>query len=150
MFFSGSDNLEWSIIRRTSPLAKIFHDDGIAKLPTFQGSLGHLSVFLLDMCVPLLELLHDLRRAFKVLWIWFTLLHLFRTVCNPQVLPEVDRSKKVAQSAKQANFRVTLLHASLLRERTSQDLVRVHCCYWSMVVLWSGLHSSGDLPVTWR
>ena len=31
-------------------------------------------------------------------------------------------------------------------DRTSQDLVRVHCYYWSMVVLWSGLHSSGDLP----
>jgi hypothetical protein len=51
---------------------------------------------------------------------------------------------------KQANFRVTLLRVSLLRECTSPDLVRVHCCYWSMVVLWPGLHSSGDLPVTWR
>jgi hypothetical protein len=66
------------------------------------------------------------------------------------VLPEEDRPKKVAQSSKQASFRVTLLRASLLRERTSQDLVRVHCCYWSMVVLWPGLHSSGDLPATWR
>ena len=122
----GSDNLEWSIIRRTSPFAKIFHDDGITKLPTLQGSLGHLSAFLLDMCVPLLELLHDLRRAFKVLWIWFALLHLFRTVRKPQVLPAADRPKTVAQSAKQASFRVTLLLASLLRERTSQDLVRVH------------------------
>jgi hypothetical protein len=27
------------IIRRTSPFAKNFHDDGIAKLPTLQGSL---------------------------------------------------------------------------------------------------------------
>jgi hypothetical protein len=146
----GSDNLEWSIIRRTNPFAKIFHDDGISKFPTLQGSLAHRSVFLLDMCVPLLELLHDLRRAFKVLWIWFALLHLFRTVRKPQVLPAVDRSKKVDQSSKQASFRVTLLCASLLRERTSQDLVRVHCCYWSMVVLWSGLHRSGDPPTTWR
>ncbi len=111
----------------------LFHDDVVP------------SHFLFDMCVPLLELLHDLRRAFKVLWIWFALLHLFRTVRTP-----VDRSKKVAQSAKQASFRVTLLRVSLLRERTSQDLVRVHCCYWSMVVLWLGLHSSGDLPTTWR
>jgi hypothetical protein len=123
----GSDNLEWSIIRRTSPFAKNFHDDGVAKLPTLQGSLGHLSVFLLDMCVPLLELLHDLRREFKVLWIWLALMHLFRTVCKPQVLSAADRPKKVAQSAKQASFRVTPLRASLLRERTSQDLVRVHC-----------------------
>jgi hypothetical protein len=146
----GSDNLEWSIIRRTSPFAKIFHDDGIAKLPTLQGSLGHLSAFLLDMCVPLLELLHDLRRAFKVLWIWLALLHLFRTVRKPQVLPVEDRYKKVDQSSNQTSFRVNLLRASLLRERTSQDLVRVHCCYWSMVVLWPGLHSSGDLPATLR
>ena len=102
------------------------------------------------MCVPLLELLHDLRRAFKVLWIWLALLHLFRTVRKPQVLPVEDRYKKVDQSANQTSFRVNLLRASLLRERTSQDLVRVHCCYWSMVVLWPGLHSSGDLPVTWR
>jgi hypothetical protein len=55
----GSDNLEWSIIRRTSRFAKIFHDDEITKLPTLQGSLDHLSVFLFDMCAPLLELLHD-------------------------------------------------------------------------------------------
>jgi hypothetical protein len=102
------------------------------------------------MCVPLLELLHDLRRAFKVLWIWFALLYLFRTVRKPQVLPGADRTQKVSQSAKQASFRVTLLCASLLRERTSQDLVRVHCYYWSMVVLWPGLRSSGDLPTTWR
>jgi hypothetical protein len=56
----GSDNLEWSIIRRTIPSAKILHDDGITKLPTLQGPLVHLSAFLFDMCVPLLELLHDL------------------------------------------------------------------------------------------
>ena len=130
----------------SSPFAKNFHVDIIVKLPTFQSSL----VLLLGMCVPLLELLHDLRRVFKVLWIWFALLHLFRTVRKSQVLPAVDRPKKVAQSAKQASFRVTLLRASLLRERTSQDLVRVHCCYWSMVVLWPGLHRSGDLPTTWR
>ncbi len=116
----GSDNLEWSITRRTSPFAKIFHDDGITKLPT-QGAL--------DMVA---------------------LLHLFLTVRKSQVVPEVDHPKKVPQSAKQASFRVTLLRASLLRKRTSQDLVRVHCCYWIMVVLWSGLHSSGDFPSTWR
>jgi hypothetical protein len=108
---------------------------GIAKMSTLQGFLDHLSAFLLDMCVPLLEILHDLRRAFKVLWIWFALMHLFRTVRKSQMLPAVDRPKKVAQSSKQSSFRVTLLCASLLRERTSQDLVRVHCCYWSMVVL---------------
>jgi hypothetical protein len=75
-----------------------------------------------------------------------TQLHLFRTPRKPQVSSTATGSPKVAQSAKQASFRVTLLCASLLRERTSQDLVRVHCCYWSMVVL----HSSGDLPVTRR
>ena len=148
--FSGSDNLEWSIIRRTSPFAKIFHDDGIAKLPTLQGSLGHLSAFLLGMCVPLLELLHDLWRAFKVLWIWFALLHLFRTIRKSQVLPAADGPPIVSQSAKQSSFGVTLLRVSLVRERTSQDLVRVHCSYWSMVVLWPGRHSFGDLPRTWR
>ena len=109
----GSDNLEWSIIRRTNPFTKIFHDDGITKLPTLQGSLGHLTAFLLDMCVPLLELLHDLRRSFKVLWIWFALMNLFRTVRKPQVVPAADRPKKVAQSTKQASFRVTLLRARL-------------------------------------
>ncbi len=85
---------------QTTP--KIFHDHGITKLTTLRGSLGHLSDFLVDMFVPLLELLHDLWRTFKVFWIWFVLLHLF----------------------------VTLLRESLLRQRTSQDLVRVHCCYY--------------------
>jgi hypothetical protein len=46
-------------------------------------------------------------------------MHLFRTVRKTQVLPVVDRSKTVGQSAKQASFRVTLLRVSLLRERTS-------------------------------
>jgi hypothetical protein len=113
---------------QTTP--KIFHDHGITKLTTLQGSLGHLSDFLVDMLVPLLELLHDLWRTFKVFWIWFVLLYLFRTVRKPQVLPAEDRTKKVPQSGKQTSFRVTLLRESLLRQRTSQDLVRVHCCYY--------------------
>jgi hypothetical protein len=88
------------------------------------------------MCVHLLDLLHDLRRAFKVLWIWLALLHLFRTVRKPQVLPEADRSEKVAQSAKQASFRVTLLRASLLRERSH---------HLEMTFLWFPLFSGDTL-----
>ncbi len=52
---SGPDNLEWSIIRHTSLFAEILHDDDIARCPTFQGSLGHLSGYLLGLCVPLLQ-----------------------------------------------------------------------------------------------
>jgi hypothetical protein len=49
----GSDNLEWSIIRRTSLFAKFFHDDGIAKLPTLQGSLGNPSLPSCLTCVSI-------------------------------------------------------------------------------------------------
>ena len=87
--FSGPDNVEWSIIRRTSPVAKTFHVDGITTLPTLQTSLA----FLVVMCVPLLR--------------------------KTQVLPAADGPPKVAESTKKTSFCVTLLHTTLVRESTS-------------------------------
>ncbi len=55
--------------------------------------LGHLSVLYLVMRVPLLQLLDNLCITLNVLWIWFTPMHLSRTVYHPykpQVLPTAD------------------------------------------------------------
>jgi len=123
---SGPDNLEWSSIRHTSLFAEIVHDDGIVRCPTFQGSLGHLSGCLIGLCVPLPQLPHDLRKAVTVLGIWFAHLHVFRTLLKPQVSSAATGSPKVAQSAKQASFFFILLRATVLRERTSQEILGVH------------------------
>jgi hypothetical protein len=78
------------------------------------------------LCVPLLQLPHDLRKTVTVLGIWFAQLHLFRTPRKPQVSSTATGSPKVAQSAKQASSLVTLLRATVVRERTSQEIVGVH------------------------
>ena len=59
--------LNGPIIRRTSPFTKTFHVDDTTTLPTLQTSLA----FLIGMCVPLLQVLHDLWRVLNVIWIWF-------------------------------------------------------------------------------
>ena len=61
-----------------------------------------------------------------VLGIWFAHLHVFRTLLKPQVSSAATGSPKVAQSAKQASSLVILLRATVLRERTSQEIVGVH------------------------
>jgi len=62
-----------------------------------------------------------------VLGIWFAHLHVFRTLLKPQVSSAATGSPKVAQSAKQASsFLVILLRATVLRERTSQEILGVH------------------------
>ena len=45
---------------------------------------------------------------------------------QPQVSSAATGSPKVAQSAKQASSLVTLLRATVVRERTSQEIVGVH------------------------
>jgi hypothetical protein len=78
------------------------------------------------LCVPLPQLPHDLRKAVTVLGIWFAHLHVFRTLLKPQVSSAATGSPKVAQSAKQASFFFILLRATVLRERTSQEIRGVH------------------------
>ena len=104
---------------------------------------------LLGLCVPLPQLPHDLRKAVTVIGIWFAHLHLFRTPLKPQVSSAATGSPKVAQSAKQASSLVTLLRATVLRERTSQEIVGLHFGYCSMVILWQGRHRSAGLRCTW-
>jgi hypothetical protein len=89
------------------------------KLPPLSGCL-------IGLCVPLLQLPHDIRKTVTVLGIWFAQLHLFRTPRKPQVSSTATGSPKVAQSAKQASSLVTLLRATVVRERTSQEIVGVH------------------------
>ena len=76
-------------------------------------------------------------------------MHLFRTPHNPQVIPTVDGSPKVAQSTQQASLWRTLLCATLVRESTSQEIVGDHDWYWCITVLWQERHSSVDLPRAW-
>ncbi len=119
--FSGPDNLEWSMIRHTSPFAKTFHVDGITKLHTLQTSLA----FLLHMCVPLLQLIHDLWREERSTYSGYGL-HFctcFEVSVNPRWLRQRG-SPKTAESTKQSSFCVTLLRATLVRESTSQE----SCC----------------------
>ncbi len=136
---------EIQVTTLVSPFPKTFHVDVITTLPTLQTSLS----FLLDMCVPLLQLLHDLWRALNVLWIWFALPHLFRSLRNPKVLPTVDGSPKVPESTKQTRFCVTLLRETLVRESTSQEIITLQFWYWCMVVLCPEWHRSGDLHCIW-
>ena len=103
--FSGPDNLEWFIIRRTSSFAKTFHVDVITTLTTRPTSL----VFQFGMCVSLPQIIHDLSRVLNVLWICLALLYMFRSLRKSQVIPTVDGSPKVDESTKQASFCVTLL-----------------------------------------
>jgi hypothetical protein len=49
----------------------------------------------LVMIVPLLQLIDNLSMTLNVLWIWFTLLHLFRTDSHPQVVPGTDGPEEV-------------------------------------------------------
>ncbi len=72
-------------------------------------------------------------------------MHLFRTASHPQVVPGADGPEVVAQTTKQASFCVTLLLATLVRERTFQEIVGLHVFYCCMVVLWPGRLQSGTL-----
>jgi hypothetical protein len=67
--------------------------------------------------------------VFNVLWIWFTLIHLFRTDYHPQVVQGVDGFEVVVQTTKQSSFDVTLLIANLLREHTFQEIIGLHFNY---------------------
>ena len=87
------------------------------------------------MIVPLLHLLDNLIIALNVLGIWVAPLHLFRTVSHPQVVPGTDEPEVVAETTKQASSCVTLLFATLVRERTFQEIVGLHVYYCCMVFL---------------
>jgi hypothetical protein len=67
-----------------------------------------------------------LRKTVTVLGIWFAQFHLFRTPRKSKVSSTATGSPKADQSAKQASSLVTLLRATVVRERTSQEIVGVH------------------------
>ena len=76
--------------------------------------------------------------ALNVLRRWFALLHLLRNASQAQVVPGADGSEKVAKTTQQASSRVPLLLPTLARERTFQNMIGIHFCYWCIVVLWPG------------
>ena len=91
----------------------------------------------------------NLIMALNVLHRWFVLLHLLRIDSLDQVVPVADGPEIVSKTTKQASFCVTLLLPTLARERTFQDMIGLHFCYWCIVVLWSGLRRSVALRPTW-
>ena len=109
---------------------------------------GHFS---LTMALSVLSMtLNVLSKALNVLRIWFELLHIFlRSASQAQVVPGTDGPGIVAKATKQESFCVTLLLPTLARERTFQDMIGLHFCYWCIVVLWSGLRRSVTLRPTW-
>jgi hypothetical protein len=52
--------------------------------------------------------------------------HLFRTPHQTEVSSTAAGSPRVSQSAKQASLLVTLLRVTVVRERTSQEIVDLH------------------------
>ena len=75
------------------------------------------------MLVPLLQLLDNLSMTLNVLWIWVAPMHLFRTASHPQVVPGADGPEVVTQTTQQSSFCFTLLLATLVRERTFQEIL---------------------------
>jgi hypothetical protein len=55
-----------------------------------------------------------------------------------QVVPTVDGPEKVSKTTKQASSWVPLLLPTLSRERTFQNMIGIHFCFWCIVVLWPG------------
>ena len=96
-------------------------------------SKSHLLVL-----VPPFHFLHNFSMALNVLRRWFALLHLLRNASQAQVVPGADGSEKVAKTTQQASSRVPLLLPTLARERTFQNMIGIHFCYWCIVVLWPG------------
>ena len=105
----------------------------IVRLPTLQGSLDHLFVLIFGMCVPLLHLLDNLC---IVLWRWFPLSHLFRTVSTSSgdgfhCLTFFELSE-ITETTKTTSFCVTLLCVRLVRERKrslNKDNAITNECY---------------------
>jgi lysylphosphatidylglycerol synthetase-like protein (DUF2156 family) len=54
------------------------------------------------------------------------------------VVPGADGPEKVSKTSKQASSGVPLLLPTLARERTFQNMIGIHFCYWCIVVLWPG------------
>jgi hypothetical protein len=54
------------------------------------------------------------------------------------VVPGADGPEKVAKTTKQTSSGVPLLLPTLARERTFQNIIGIHFCYWCIVVLWAG------------
>ena len=79
--------------------------------------------------------LNVLSMTLNVLRIWFALLHLLRNASQTQVVPDTDGPGLVTKATKQESFCVTLLLPTLARERTFQDMIGLHFCYWCIVVL---------------
>jgi lysylphosphatidylglycerol synthetase-like protein (DUF2156 family) len=88
--------------------------------------------------------------ALNVLRRWFALLHLLRNASQAQVVPGADGSEKVAKTTQQASSRVPLLLPTLARERTFQNMIGIHFCYWCIVVLWPGRRHFYVFPVFFR
>ena len=114
---------------------------------TKHGTQGHFS---LSMTLSVLSMaLNVLSLDLNVLRIWFALLHLLRNASQDQVVSGTDGPGIVVKTTKQETFCVTLLLPTLVRERTFQDMIGLHFCYWCIVVLWSGLCRSVALRPTW-
>ena len=122
-----------NIVRRARPFPKLFHVDGVVRLPTFQSFLNHLSGLYLVVIVPPFHFLDNLSMELNVLHRWFALLHLLlRNVSRTQVVLGADGPEIVPKTTKQTCFCVTLLLTTLTRERTFQNnwspfLILVYC-----------------------
>jgi hypothetical protein len=119
-------------------------------LSTFQWSLVRLSGLYLLVLVPPFHFLDNLSMTLNVFCRWFPLLHLLRNTSQTQVVPDTDGSVIVVKTTKQVSFWVTLLLPTLARERTFQNMIGLHFCYWCIVVLWEGLRLSVALHPTRR
>jgi hypothetical protein len=96
-------------------------------------SKSHLLVI-----IPPFHFHDNFSMALNVLRRWFALLHLLRNASQTQVVPGADGPEKVTKTTKQVSSGVPLLLPTLARERTFQNTIGIHFCYWCVEVLWPG------------
>jgi hypothetical protein len=108
-------------------------------------SKSHLLVL-----VPPFHFHDNFSMALNVLRRCFALSHLLRNASQAQVVPGADGPEKVTKTTKQASSGVPFLLPTLARDRTFQNMIGIHFCYWCVVVLWPGRRHFYVFTVSFR